>query len=191
MSFYAKKSIPAADLRAITLIAIESMKDPANCTLEHLAQDRNGNSVSVFSDKAVILGDIGHIYRAAMQHFGFKDMYQISDRDDKTTNTLNCVVRDLDAQIRFVGRKTIDGEDVFTSMVTVWVDDGPEVVTRLLKEVAQRLELGGDAMSVLPKDVGVMVDIPSNKKKRRRGVPSEESFDDEDGMLEEDEEVGC
>src|SRR5258708_13436306 len=47
-----------------------------------------------YSDQAFALGEIGHIYKAAIQHYSFRDMDKISERDDKHSTKLNAVSLD-------------------------------------------------------------------------------------------------
>ncbi len=207
MNQYVARDIPASDLRAIALLAAESLKNPADYSTNNLSTDRAGNPVSVFSQEAVICDPIGHIYRAAVRHFGIKVklkrftfgtsnvvVMMLHSPGSKDSTRINAALNLLDAQVRYLDIRERGGDenDVFAyrGIVTIGhLPSGRETLVRLLEAAASRLE-GGNEMIVSMYDVGVQKDVVTQRTNLKTTPLKDDIFEDEDD-LEEDEVSGC
>jgi hypothetical protein len=182
-TYVTKDTIPAADLRAIARLTAQNLKDPQKWTTQALSLDRNGNPVSVYSDRAEVLDIIGHVTKAAQRHFGFKSSDQMADRDDREAQKILAVVNQIDAQVRFVSARQTAGEVLYTSMVTHAHNSGRQELISILHEVVRHLDCG-DAGIVPPYDVGVQQDLADITKKRVATKLDDSAVEDEE--FEED-----
>jgi hypothetical protein len=165
--------IPAKELRGIALIAIESLKDPANFTIDMVATDKNGNAVTVFNPSASIFDPVGHVLRAATRFYntkiGLKSFVFTSSNQEmlhapssKASIKINAALNQLDAQVRYIDRAERVGNksSYYRGIVSIGHEPcGREMLLRLLELAATRLE-EGDSMLVSPHDVGVSHDLP-------------------------------
>jgi hypothetical protein len=141
--------VPASEVAAIAAIAIETMKDPKRWSLGSMSTTSRGVPVSVWSKDAYVLSELGHVYKAAQKYYGLPEKIR-----HKQLSKVGAIASQIDAQVRYLSSKIIEGEVVYTSMVTHSFETGREGLILLFERAIERLK-GGDDVLLSPFDVGV------------------------------------
>ncbi len=134
--------VPATTLRNITLETIRRLGDVNAYNHNCMSTTAQGKSAGIWSSKAVIFSELGHIWRAADKVFSETDGERYRRQETRITRAAELI----DAQIRYFA-KDAKGNEI--TMVSLAVVHGRLKLIEMLRKVAERLQ-GGDSMIIEP-----------------------------------------